>query len=38
MPMGHCLDASQRDGTFDFNTCVVSTGPAADRQAGCLAL
>jgi cytochrome c2 len=34
--MGTWLDDPQRDGSFEPDTCVVSTGPAADRQAKCL--
>ena len=33
MLMGACLDAPRRDWSCDFSACVVSTGPAGERQA-----
>jgi hypothetical protein len=36
--MGSCLGAPQRDWSFDFNACMVSIGPTAERQANCLTL
>jgi len=36
--MGTCLGAPQRDWSFESHACVVSTGPAADRQANCFSV
>jgi hypothetical protein len=38
MAMGICLDNPRRDWSFDSKVYVVSTGPAADRQAKCLSM